>query len=105
MARSVAQGKGGIIDVCGVAPARFQSLRDAGCGVNALSRLHKMELARRADKTRKRRIRRSASGNRFRCLTLLVVFFPRHRAFDRFFPACVTVITLSGFDAWTELAL
>ena len=28
MARSVAQGKGGIIDVCGVAPARFQSLCD-----------------------------------------------------------------------------
>ena len=59
MARSVAQGKGGIIDVCGVAPARFQSLRDAGCGVNALSRLHKMALARRPDKTRKRRIRQS----------------------------------------------
>ncbi|MGE9570859.1 hypothetical protein ACQP3C_06090 [Escherichia coli] len=32
MARSVAQGKGGIIDVCGVAPARFGT---TGCGINA----------------------------------------------------------------------
>ncbi len=73
MARSVAQGKGGIIDVCGVAPARFGT---TGCGINASFGIY-----------------------------IIRLFFPRHRAFNRFFPACVTVITLSGFDAWTELAL
>lgn len=73
MARSVAQGKGGIIDVCGVAPARFGT---TGCGINASFGIY---IIRRV--------------------------LPTHRAFNRFFPACVTVITLSGFDAWTELAL
>ncbi len=60
---------------------------------------------RRPGKTRQRRIRRSVSGNQLWCLTLLVVFFPRHRAFNCFFPASITVITFGGFDARTELAL
>ena len=33
------------------------------------------------------------------------MFFPRQRAFHRFFPAVVAVVTLGGFDTRAELAL